>query len=63
MLGSRLWARSREATAISSTSIPMSKDEPVRPEARLPRGLFDTSASELRATADMLAKIREVMKP
>jgi histidyl-tRNA synthetase len=36
------------------------KDEPVRPEARLPKGLFDTSASELRATADMLAKIRDV---
>ena len=63
MLGSRLWARSREATAISSTAIPMSKkDEPVRPEARLPKGLFDTSASELRATADMLAKIREVFE-
>jgi histidyl-tRNA synthetase len=38
------------------------KDEPVRPEARLPKGLFDTSASELRATADMLAKIREVFE-
>ena len=34
------------------------KDEPVRPEARLPKGLFDTQASELRATADMLATIR-----
>jgi histidyl-tRNA synthetase len=34
------------------------KDEPVRPEARLPKGLFDTSASELRATQDMLATIR-----
>jgi histidyl-tRNA synthetase len=38
------------------------KDEPVRPEARLPKGLFDTSASELRATEDMLAKIREVFE-
>ena len=38
------------------------KDKPVRPEARLPKGLFDTSASELRATADMLAKIREVFE-
>jgi len=38
------------------------KDEPVRPEARLPKGLFDTSASELRATADMLAKIGEVFE-
>jgi histidyl-tRNA synthetase len=38
------------------------KDEPVRPEARLPKGLFDTSASELRATADMLAKIRTVFE-
>jgi len=38
------------------------KDEPVRPEARLPKGLFDTSASELRATADMLAKIRVVFE-
>ncbi|HYB06002.1 MAG TPA: HisS family protein, partial [Methyloceanibacter sp.] len=38
------------------------KDEPVHPEARLPKGLFDTSASELRATADMLAKIRVVFE-
>ena len=38
------------------------QDEPVRPEARLPKGLFDTSASELRATADMLAKIRTVFE-
>src|SRR5262245_6171677 len=38
------------------------KDEPVRPEARLPKGLFDTSASELRATEDMLAKIRTVFE-
>jgi histidyl-tRNA synthetase len=38
------------------------QDEPVRPEARLPKGLFDTSASELRATEHMLAKIREVFE-
>src|SRR5262249_58459514 len=38
------------------------KDEPVRPGARLPKGLFDTSASELRATADMLAKIKTVFE-
>jgi histidyl-tRNA synthetase len=38
------------------------KVEPVRPEARLPKGLFDTSASELRATADMLATIRGVFE-
>ncbi|HKA47317.1 MAG TPA: histidine--tRNA ligase [Methyloceanibacter sp.] len=38
------------------------KDEPVRPEARLPKGFFDTPASELRATADMLAKIRGVFE-
>jgi histidyl-tRNA synthetase len=38
------------------------QDEPVRPEARLPKGLFDTEASELRACADMLAKIREVFE-
>ncbi|MEZ0278456.1 MAG: histidine--tRNA ligase, partial [Methylibium sp.] len=38
------------------------RDEPVRPEARLPKGLFDTPANELRATADMLAKIRNVFE-
>ena len=38
------------------------KDEPVGPEARLPKGLFDTSASELRATADMLDTIRGVFE-
>src|SRR6476661_5691559 len=63
LLGAPLWARSREARAKPSTANPMSKkDEPVRPEARLPKGLFDTSASELRSTADMLAKIREVFE-
>jgi histidyl-tRNA synthetase len=41
----------------------MSKqDEPVRPEARLPKGIFDTPANELRATADMLATIRGVFE-
>jgi len=41
----------------------MSKqDEPVRPEARLPKGLFDTPANELSATADMLATIRGVFE-
>jgi histidyl-tRNA synthetase len=39
----------------------MSKQD-TRPEARLPKGLFNTSANELRATADMLAKIREVFE-
>src|SRR6476661_7851679 len=63
LLGAPLWARSREARATSSTATPMSKkDEPVRPEARLPKGLFDTSASEFRATGDMLAKIRGVFE-
>ena len=38
------------------------KDEPVRPEARLPKGLYDTPASELRATEHMLAKIRDVFE-
>jgi histidyl-tRNA synthetase len=38
------------------------KDEPVRPEARLPKGLYDASASELRATVDMLAKITDVFE-
>jgi histidyl-tRNA synthetase len=63
LLAAPLWARSREARAKPSTVNPMSRqDEPVRPEARLPKGLFDTSASELRATADMLAKIRSVFE-
>ncbi len=38
------------------------KDEPPRPEARLPKGLYDAPANELRATADMLAKIRAVFE-
>ena len=63
LLGAPLWARSREATATSSKVNPMSeKDEPPRPEARLPKGLYDAPANELRATADMLAKIRAVFE-
>jgi histidyl-tRNA synthetase len=38
------------------------KDEPARPEARLPKGLFDTGAEEIRATASMLATIRGVFE-
>ena len=36
--------------------------EPVRPEARLPKGLFDTPASEIRAREAMLGTIREVFE-
>jgi histidyl-tRNA synthetase len=38
------------------------KDQPARPEARLPKGLFDTGAEEIRATAEMLATIRGVFE-
>jgi histidyl-tRNA synthetase len=38
------------------------KDEPARPEARLPKGLFDTGAEEIRATATILATIRGVFE-
>jgi histidyl-tRNA synthetase len=38
------------------------KDETVRPEARLPKGLFDASAGEIRASATMLATIRVVFE-
>jgi histidyl-tRNA synthetase len=38
------------------------KTEPARPEARLPKGLFDISAGEIRATEEMLAKIRRVFE-
>jgi histidyl-tRNA synthetase len=38
------------------------KDEPARPEARLPKGLFDTGAEEIRATAKMLDTIRGVFE-
>jgi histidyl-tRNA synthetase len=36
--------------------------EPVRPEARLPKGLFDTQAREIRATERMLGIIRAVFE-
>jgi histidyl-tRNA synthetase len=36
--------------------------EPVRPEARLPKGLFDTPASEIRATERVLGTIRAVFE-
>ncbi len=38
------------------------KDAPARPEARLPKGLYDISAGEIRATEEMLAKIRRVFE-
>ncbi len=38
------------------------KKEPVRPEARLPKGLFDTPAGEIRAREAMLGTIREVFE-
>jgi histidyl-tRNA synthetase len=38
------------------------KTEPSSPEARLPKGLFDMSAGEIRATEAMLAKIRGVFE-
>ena len=42
---------------------PMSKKtEPSSPEARLPKGLFDISAGEIRATEEMLGTIRRVFE-
>ena len=38
------------------------KTEPARPEARLPKGLFDISAGEIRATEEMLGTIRRVFE-
>jgi histidyl-tRNA synthetase len=38
------------------------KDERPRPEARLPKGLFDFSAGEIRATQEMLGTIRGVFE-
>ena len=38
------------------------KTEPARPEARLPKGLFDISAGEIRATEEMLGTIRGVFE-
>lgn len=36
------------------------KQKTVRPKARLPKGLIDTGAGEIRAMGEMLAKIRKV---
>jgi len=38
------------------------KTEPARPEARLPKGLSDISAGEIRATEEMLGVIRRVFE-
>jgi histidyl-tRNA synthetase len=38
------------------------KTEPARPEARLPKGLFNISAGEIRATEEMLGTIRGVFE-
>ena len=38
------------------------KTEPSSPEARLPKGLFDISAGEIRATEAMLGTIRRVFE-
>jgi histidyl-tRNA synthetase len=38
------------------------KTEPARPEARLPKGLSDISAGEIRASEDMLGTIRRVFE-
>ncbi len=38
------------------------KTEPARPEARLPKGLIDISAGEIRATEEMLGTIRRVFE-
>jgi histidyl-tRNA synthetase len=38
------------------------KDERPRPEARLPKGLFDISAGEIRASQEMLGTIRNVFE-
>ena len=38
------------------------KTEPARPEARLPKGLSDISAGEIRATEEMLGTIRRVFE-
>ncbi|MBC8013552.1 MAG: histidine--tRNA ligase [Methyloceanibacter sp.] len=38
------------------------KDAPARPEARLPKGLYDISAGEIRATEEMLGTIRRVFE-
>ncbi|MEZ0281227.1 ATP phosphoribosyltransferase regulatory subunit, partial [Methyloceanibacter sp.] len=38
------------------------KDASARPEARLPKGLNDISAQEIRATEEMLGTIRRVFE-
>ena len=38
------------------------KDAPARPEARLPKGLFDVPAQEIRATEKMLGTIKRVFE-
>src|SRR4029450_6696553 len=38
------------------------KTEPARPEGRLPKGLSDISAGEIRACEDMLGTIRRVFE-
>ena len=38
------------------------KDASARPEARLPKGLYDISAQEIRATEEMLGTIRRVFE-
>ena len=38
------------------------KTEPARPAARLPKGLFDISAGEIRASEEMLGTIRRVFE-
>jgi histidyl-tRNA synthetase len=38
------------------------KTEPARPEARLPKGLSDIPAGDIRASEEMLAKIRRVFE-
>jgi histidyl-tRNA synthetase len=38
------------------------KTEPSSPEARLPKGLFDVPAGEIRATEAMLGTIRRVFE-
>ena len=40
----------------------MNEKPQARPEARLPKGLFDTGAEEIRATANMLDTIRGVFE-
>ena len=51
------------AAALEHQPFPMSKkDAPARPEARLPKGLFDVPAQEIRATEKMLGTIKGVFE-